>query len=135
MDLIDYVQKHIEKGACQCGQCLDAPENPGEKQPKGRTADLVFFKVKTASNPDTKEFRKLVEEEFPHWLDGKEHSYLEIGGDMRDQGLALMAMGLGKLLGLWDLLTPNSMIPFLDGETRMKMAGLGYISIKAKKGD
>ncbi|GAG96887.1 unnamed protein product [marine sediment metagenome] len=135
MDLADYVTKHIERGPCQCGECTDAVKNPESKQPKGHTADLIFFKVRKTNNPDAEEFRKLVEEEFPHWLDGKCHSYLETGGDIGDQGLALMAMGLGELLGIWELLTPNSMVPFLDKDMRMKIAGAGYISLKAKLED
>ena len=95
MDLIGYITKHIERGPCQCGKCLDAVKNPENKQPKGHTADLTFFKVRKTNNPDAEEFKKLVEKEFPHWLDGKEHSYLETGGDIGDQGQALMAMGLG----------------------------------------
>ncbi|GAH51136.1 unnamed protein product, partial [marine sediment metagenome] len=132
MDLIEYVRNHIERGSCQCGKCFDGIKNPESKQPKGHTADLTFFKVRKINNPDAEEFKKLVEKEFPHWLDGKEHSYLETGGDIGDQGLALMAMGLGELLGMWELLTPNNMVPFLNEEMRMKMAGRGFISIKAK---
>ncbi len=134
MDLIDYVAKHTERGPCQCGKCFDAIKNPGDKQPEGHTANLTFFKVRKVNRPDPEEFRRLVKEEFPHWLDGKEHSYLETGGDIGDQGLALMAMGLGELLDIWELLTPNSIVPFLDEEMRMKMAGTGYITIRAKTG-
>lgn len=132
MALVDYVIKHVERGSCQCGKCFDTVENPESKQPEGHTADLTFFKVRKANDPDAEEFRKLVEKEFPHWLDGKEHPYLETGGDIGDQGLALMAMGLGELLGVWELMTPNSMVPFLDEEMRMKIAEAGYIVIKAK---
>jgi len=132
MDLVEYVIKHVERGPCQCGRCIDAVKDPEKKQPKGHTADLTFFKVRKTNNPDAGEFKKLVEEEFPHWLNGKEHSYLETGGDIGDQGLALMAMGLGELLGIWELMTPNSMVPFLDKEMGMKIAERGYITIKAK---
>ena len=132
MNLIDYVENHIERGACKCGKCLDALENPENKQPEGHTADLVFFKVKGINDPNIKEFKELVEKEFPYWLDGKEHSYLQIGGDIGDQGLALITMGLGELLGLWELLTPENMMPFLDDAMKMEMAGRGYISIKTK---
>lgn len=134
MDLADYVIKQTERGPCQCSKCFDAVKNPGSKQPKGHTADLVFFKVMKVNNPDKGEFKKLVEEEFPHWLDGKEHSYLETGGDIGDQGLALMAMGLGELLGVWELLSPNNMFSFMDEGMKMKIAGTGYITIKAKLG-
>jgi len=132
MDLIQYVRNHIERGSCQCGKCFDAVKNPESKQPKGHTADLTFFKVRSINSPDAEEFKKLVKKEFPHWLDGKEHSYLETGGDIGDQGLALMAMGLGELLGIWELLTPNNIMPFLDKEMGMKAAGSGYVIIKAR---
>jgi len=135
MDLADYVTKHIERGPCQCGKCFDAVRNPENKQPKGHTADLIFFKVRKTNNPDAEEFRKLIEKKFPHWLDGKEHSYLQIGGDIGDQGLALMTMGLGELLGIWNLLTPENMMPFVNERLKMEIAGLGYITIKAKKED
>ena len=134
MDLIDYVTKHTERGPCQCRKCFDAVKDPESKQPEGHTADLTFFKVRKVNNPDPEEFRKLVEEELPHWLDGKEHSYLETGGDIGDQGLALMAMGLGGILGIWELLTPNSMVPFLDEGMKMEMAGTGYVTIRAETG-
>ena len=120
MTLIDYVTEHTES--------LQSVEKTKEN-----TADLMFFKVKEINSPDIEEFKRLAKEKFPHWFDGKEHSYLEIGGDIGDQGLALMTMGLGNLLGVWKLLTPENMVPFLNEKLKMKMAGLGYVSIKVKK--
>jgi hypothetical protein len=38
-------------------------------------------------------------------------------------------MALGYHLQLWDLLTPNTIMPFLDDDTKRKMAGVGMISI------
>ena len=75
--------------------------------------------------------RDLVRAEFPRWLDGKEHSYMEIGGDIGDQGRALMAMGLGAILGLWNLLTPAML--GLDREMQLQMAGMGLLSIQARQ--
>lgn len=130
MKLYEYVSTHAVRGACTCGKCIDAPENPKEKQPNGHTADLIFFKV--ANKGAEKElFMDLARTEFPHWFDGKEHSYLQTGGDMGDQGIALMTMGLGKLLGVWDLLTPKSIMPFLPPELKQQMAGQGMITLKA----
>ncbi|GAI77300.1 unnamed protein product, partial [marine sediment metagenome] len=40
---------------------------------------------------------------------------------------------LGKLLRVWELLTPNSMMPFLPEEMKMDMAGKGMISIKMEE--
>jgi len=134
MSLSEYVTEHTIRGACRCGKCIDAPLNPDELQPdSGHTADLTFFKVAKKGNPEKDEFEKLVKSEFPHWLDGEEHSYLETGADIGDQGLALMAMGLGSILGVWDLLTPETLMPFLDDDMKKQMAGTGYITIKSKK--
>ena len=129
--LYEYVSKHCERGACQCGKCIDSPENPVQRQPKGHTADLVFFEVILKNNPIKEEFLGLVKEKYPQWLDGKEHNYMEMGGDIGDQGTALMAMGLGSLLGVWQLLTPR-MLPIPE-DLVMQMAGKGMITIQTKK--
>lgn len=133
MTLWDYVAKKSIRGACTCGKCIDAPKNPERLQPKGHTANLMFFKVAKHDNPDASKFRELVEKEFPHWLDGKEHNYLECGGDIGDQGMALQAMGLGNLLGFWNLYTPESMIPFAPDKLKRELAGRGMITIQLKK--
>lgn len=131
MNLYEYVAKNTIRGACQCGRCCDAPDNPKDNQPSGHTADLTFFKVSKSEDAKAEEFKAMVEKEFPHWLDSKEHSYLEVGADIGDQGVALMAMGLGKLLDVWNLLSPATMMPFLPDDLKMKMAGQGMVSIKA----
>jgi len=128
MNVADYVMQHAIRGACQCGRCFDAVANPKDRQPTGHTADLVFFKV-AQKDGDAVEFKRLVTDGFPHWLDGKEHSYLETGADIGDQGVAMMAMGLGSILGTWKLLTP-ALLPLSD-DLKMQMAGAGYISIQA----
>ena len=66
-------------------------------------------------------------------FDGEEHSYLELGGWIGDQGFALMLMGLGTLLGLWKLLTPRTMLPAgMPEDLIMEMAGSGMVAIKAE---
>jgi hypothetical protein len=40
-------------------------------------------------------------------------------------------MAMGAELGLWTLLTPTSLMPFLPEELRMQMAGAGFVCIKA----
>lgn len=112
MKLVEYTKDHIETG-------------------KDGKIDLMFFKLDQANNPTKEEFLKLVKDEYPHWLDKKEHNYLECGGDIGDQGEALAIMGLGKALDVWDLLTPN-MMPFIPEALRIEMAGRGMVSIKVK---
>lgn len=106
-------------------------ERGGKTTRGGHTADVIFFKVE-GSKLERDKFVELVKAEFPHWLDGKEHSYLQTGADIGDQGLALAAMGAGSLLGLWKLLTPRSVLgKDCPDDICMQMAGMGMITIKA----
>ena len=67
-------------------------------------------------------------------FDGAEHGYMELGGWLGDQGLALTLMGLGSLLGLWRLLTPMEIL-WLKRDDPMceMMAGAGMVTVKAMK--
>jgi len=131
-ELIDYVNQNAEKGACKCGRCFDAPEDPEAHQPDGHTTDMIFFKVSKIGG-DKEEFTELIKNQFPHWLDGKEHNYLEMGADIGDQGLAMAAMGLGKLLGVWELITPETMMIDADAPLALEMAGAGFLIIQTKE--
>ncbi len=135
-ELREFVMAHAERGTCRCGKCID---HPGEdKQPEGHTADMVFFEVSTKDNPDADEMRRLIAEskqgDFCELdpFDGKEHSYMEVGGWIGDQGLALMFMGLGHVLGLWPLMTPK-MLPGLPDDLVQMMAGQGMVTIMPPK--
>ncbi len=129
MNLVEYVMKHAIRGDCRCGQCIDLPECP--KQPHcGLTINLTLFTVGMQLEPDASIFCNLVTKEHPHWLDGNEHNYLECGGNMGSQQLALMAMGLGHLLGVWQCLCPETILPMMDDETKMVMARSGMVAIQ-----
>jgi len=139
MRLAEYVRNHTVRGACTCGQCLAITEdgglvkikNPEQHQPTGHTADVHFFKVATRNAPTKDEFEELVRAEFPHWLDGKEHGYMEMGGDIGDQGIALQTQALGSLVGAWELLTPESMLGEIFGKDMLDMmAGRGMITVR-----
>lgn len=129
MNLADYVLAHTIRGACTCGKCFDAPDHPEKKQPDGHTVNLTFFKV-ASKGGDKEEFLALVQKEHSGWLDGKEHNYLQVGGDMGDQGIALMTIGLGHLLCAWKALTPDILMPFLPEDLKQKMAGQGMVSLQ-----
>ena len=129
MSLSDYVLAHTARGACTCGKCFDVHENPKEKQPIGHTVNLTFFQV-TSKGGDKDEFLALVKQEYPGWLDGKEHCYIHVGYDMGDQGIALMTIGLGHLLGAWKALTPDTIMPFLPEDLKQQMAGQGMVSLQ-----
>jgi len=130
MKLCDYVLTHTKRGACTCGKCFDAPENPKQNQPDGHTVNLTFFKI-AAESANKDEFLFLVQKEHPEWLDGEEHSYFQIGADMGDQGIALMTIGLGHLLGVWKALSPDTLMPSLPEDLKLQMAGAGMVSLQA----
>lgn len=123
--LIDFIKKNVERGPCMCGQCVDAPQNPEKNQPiSSHTADVQFFKVTLRDQSvDKKQLRDELRDilgnhvgEFNdvNLLDGKEHSFIEIGGYVGDQGIALTLMGLGELIGLWDLMIVRKMKKSID---------------------
>ena len=135
MTLAEYVRGHSERNACRCGHCFIS----GEDKPLGNhTVEVAFFDV-SVRGPATKEaLKRLVETHKGEFvtcdlLDGQEHNYLEIGAWIGDQGLALQLMGLGKLLGLWKLMTPKSLLrDAISDELAMQMAGAGMVTIQCE---
>lgn len=137
-DLIDYVQTFAIRGECQCGKCIDRKEGP-DIDPS-HSADLMFFRVHAAPGADKVTLEKLVRANMRgsycnvDLFDGKEHGYMELGGWIGDQGLAMQLMGLGAVLHLWNLTTPRSVFgKMLPDEKLMEMAGVGYVTISAEK--
>lgn len=54
-------------------------------------------------------------------------SYIEVGGEIGDQGAAFQLFALGKVLKLWDVVTPAKM--GFSGAEAANMAGNGFIMI------
>ncbi len=130
--LVLYVTDHTLRGACLCGKCIDAQDNPQDHQPDGGV-DLTFFRVKETNGADADKFKALVLEATPQLLDGAEHSYIEIGATDGGigQDFALRLIGLGHQLGLWQALTPSTLFgDKLPADTLMKMAGMGLVTLK-----
>lgn len=125
-ELRQYIMKYAERGACTCGRCAESitvdqksgeisvkltdPVEAAKHQPTGHTADVGFFKVKARDGASADELKRLIQEnkkgEFGNadLFDGAPHDFIEIGGWIGDQGLALMLIGLGTVLGLWSVL-------------------------------
>jgi hypothetical protein len=123
--LIDYIFEHAERGECQCGSCID--KGP-EREPAGHSVDMVFFWVSAKNNPTAEELRALLEAEYPS-LDrlAEGPSYIEIGAEIGDQGAALMLIGLGELVGLWQAVTPRKLLPGADDAVVKQLAGNGML--------
>ncbi len=134
MKLIEYVNRHTDRGECQCGKCFDRGTHP---DPTGHVADMVFFPVAAVNSPKPAQLANLIRQHKGEFndcdpLDGNEHGFLELGGWLGDQGLALKFMGLGSLLGLFTLLTPKTM--GVPEDMAMMMAEQGLVTIQAKNG-
>lgn len=134
MTIQDFVIANTERGECKCGKCIDVGSKP---DPVGHTVDMVFFKVTKHGEPTKEEFIQLTKECRSDYVtvdpfDHQEHSYLTLGAWIGDQGLAMQYMALGVLLGLFNLLSPKTMLG-LEGEQALNMAGAGLLSIQAKR--
>jgi hypothetical protein len=128
--LSQYIVEHTDRNACTCGKCVVSGE---DKQLSGHTVDMFFFDVCAKDNPDADTFRKLIVKQGEiNPFDGKEHSYIELGGWLGDQGLALQFMGLGVILGLWQVMHPVNMLKLeRQNPLAQQMAGMGMVSILA----
>ncbi len=58
-------------------------------------------------------------------------SYIEVGAEIGDQGAAFQLFALGKVLGLWGVITPASL--GITGDQAVQMAGSGYIMMSGYK--
>lgn len=141
MTLIDFIDKYSIRGACQCGACADALNDPKDHQPDVRlhTSDVVFFNVALINATDDEMplvqgmLRGLIEAEVPGLLDAmNEINYMHLGAIVGDQGYALQLMGLGEILGLWEVMTPKKMLAGfgLTESQLMLMARTGYVTIR-----
>jgi len=136
-ELIAAITRSTTRGECQCGQCFD---KGAAADPIGHVADLVFFKVGLSRTPMKRERFDQISREAKAGafatvdvFDGAEHGYIELGGWIGDQGLALRYMGLGVLLGAFELLTPLTVMGLTaDHPLTMQMAGAGMVTVRAK---
>lgn len=136
MDLADYVLQHTERGECKCGKCMDVGSAPDPAHP--HTVNTVFMKIAPRNAPEVEAFRGLTRTHRGAYcdvdpFDGKEHGYIELGGWLGDQGLALQYMALGTALGVFQMLTPYTLLGLAEGDPlAMQMAGEGYVAIRIK---
>lgn len=140
-NLTEYIVENCIRGSCTCGRCTGSPAK--KFQPDGHTADVQFFKVALKDSRSTDIDKEVIKKNFIQLIkshkgvyseidlfDGNEHNFVEIGGWIGNQGVALELMGMGELLGIWKVATPDRLAPDFSEETRKMLAGAGYISIK-----
>lgn len=131
--LVKLVIESTDRGECKCGRCCDVGTKP---DPTGHTVNMVFFVVSKRGEVKLEDFLRLTTEHKGEFgpcnpLDGAEHSYLELGGWIGDQGLALQYMALGVLLGVFKLLSPITVLGLKsDNPLVSQLAGSGFLSIR-----
>lgn len=114
-DLVKFITDNARRGECNCGRCADRLHGPEEYLGE-HTVSVGFFAVALANPdnpPDVGELLKLTREHVHAFggdcdpLDGEMHCFIELGGWIGDQGLALMFIALGGLLGAWGVWDPG----------------------------
>ncbi len=134
MTIQQFVGEHTERGQCRCGECADGRDG---LDPTGHTVDMVFFSACKKGDPHKAEFTRLTKAfvgEFADVdpLDGKEHDYIELGGWIGDQGMAMQYMALGSMIGAFKLSTPITVFGLKPGDPlAMRAAQAGLLSVVA----
>jgi hypothetical protein len=121
--LINYLQENVQIGLFGEGQ---------------GPVDMVFFKAWIVGEITPSELMLMINSQKGYHapldlFDGVEHSYLEIGAWIGDQGLALKLMALGTHVGLWVLRTPLTELKGIDLDLALQMAGVGLITVQHTK--
>lgn len=112
---------------------VDTPEISGDNAPSPDTHDLVdvhFFVVainRQAAKDARDDFVALMDElGLPEGSAGA-ITYIALGGLVGDQGAAMQLMALGQVLGAWEVLTPERILPGIDPERASEIAGNGGV--------
>lgn len=123
-ELVDYVRKYAQMAT---------------RSEDARGTDVYFFVVQAAPGASGQVLRDLIRKHQGEFcavdlFDGEEHSYIEVGGWLGSQEVALGLIGLGTELELWKLLSPRTMLSRkVPAELEERLAGQGYISLQAYK--
>lgn len=103
-NLIEFIKTHTAADPCNCNECNG---KPADQKPE-HTIFVGFFVMSLRNNPDPAVLEKLTKENIKgsfcdiDVFNGDPLNYIQLGGWIGDQGLAILFMGLGRLLGLWE---------------------------------
>lgn len=108
---IENLIELVEDNTTQLGRATEEPD----------AIDVVHFKVVCRPKCTKEEFLKAVDENregcfgYLNPFDGRSHDYIEVGGWIGDQGLAMQFMALSKYFGLVSLKTPQTEMERMGG--------------------
>jgi hypothetical protein len=123
-ELVEYVRKYAQM----------VPRSDD-----ARGTDVYFFTVTAAPGASGVVLRDLIGKHQGVFgavdlFDGNEHSYIEVGGWVGMQEVALALIGLGTELELWKLLSPRTMLSRkVPADLEERLVGQGYLSLQAYK--
>lgn len=127
------VEERVEPSGLHVKEIYSMPHE-SEALPEIEKVDVEFMVIgvnKTAAAERKQELIDILRE-YPNpqsLADGP--SYITVGGEIGDQGAAFQLFALGKVLDLWDLLTPARL--GVTGPLARQMAGSGYVMITPYK--
>lgn len=109
---------------------FDMMPHTSDAKPELEQIDMTFLKIGVDKVKAQKHREELVSilNTYPHperLAAGP--SYIEVGGEIGDQGTAFQLFAVGKALGLWDVITPATF--GMEGAEAERAAGAGYIMI------
>jgi hypothetical protein len=131
-ELVKQMKDGVGDEGLKGGGVLEVYAMPHESEAKPdiEKVDMEFIVIGVKREAAEKRKAELIEilNEYPNpeRLAGGP-SYIEVGGEIGDQGAAFQLFALGKALKLWDVITPAK-LGFKGAEAR-QMAGMGYVMI------
>ncbi len=118
-ELIDFVNKHSK---------IIPAEKAGSND-----INLTFFGVRKIGEPSVEKFKELASPIKEILNKTKEDvSYIKLGPIFDSQEKALQTMGLGHLMGEWEVLSPDTLMEFAPKGFKNHLAGQGLVTIKNK---
>lgn len=125
--LVEAIKAGAEELPGGVAEFYAMPPVPNEASKDVELVDVEFICVGVNRVEAEKQRADLVEilSEYPRLKDGP--SYIEVGAQIGDQGAAFNLFALGKVLGLWNVITP-AFFGF-TGEEAREMAGSGFVMI------
>lgn len=113
---------------------IDAMPHVDDALPSLELVDMELLTVGVDKEEATKRRAELISilDDYPPERLAGGPSYIDVGAEIGDQGAAFQLFALGKVLGLWEVITPKTL--GINGEKASELAGLGFIMISGYKG-
>lgn len=136
--LVEQMQRGIPEGEMlKGGGVLEVYAMPpaDEIPPTSEAVDVHFIKIavdKTKAEARRAEVVGLLDAYPDPATLASGPSYIAVGAELGDQGAAFQLFALGKVLGLWEIISPEAL--GFSGDMADQMAGAGMVMITGFRG-